>query len=475
MAAASHRARLKFISRCRTICHLVIRRTTFRNLNYQRIKWIALAVGTLLAFTNLRTIRQSLDVPYAYFKDFTYDYISAKASLNGEDPYVDAQTLTRRHLAESPVTIPDHPSSHTPVSISLVAPLAAILTYRQAAIAWCLIELLLIACCAFLFWQENGERKGWRLWMPVAVTSFLFLGWGPVKDEIGNGQWTIVLLALLMVCQRALRTGRSALGGVALGAAMAVKLSGAPILIFLTMRKRWRAVGWATFTAALCNLLAAGFIGWPAMMQYYLRIGAEVTHIYRAAGHNYALWTLGWRVFEGSLAHSVIGFSAPPLFNAPQLARPASIAVCGLVLLVGLWLARQLDDREEAYGILIHLTLLLNPVSWTYHIPLTIIPLSMTYALLKRQSFPRKETIFCILLLTIISLPFSAILAMQQSFGAADSGVAAGVRISFPVGMLSLAPAASLAGLTVLLYHLTQRQDRSSGAQTAPPEHRPAG
>src|SRR5262249_1392570 len=206
---------------------------------------------------------------------------------------------------------------------------------------------------------------------------------------------------------------------------------------------------------------------------YYLHIGSSVTYQYRTAGHNYAVWTLGWRIFEGSLNETAFGFSAPPLFNLPQLAKPISTILWCASLSAGLALAQRLPDRDKSFGILIYLTLLLNPVSWTYHIPMAIIPLWMTFAMLKERSFPRRETLVGVLLFTILSLPFSTILAIQQSLGRVDRSVYTGIRISFSVGMLSMLPAVALLGLGALLYHLTRFQDRCNEAQTTSPTNIP--
>ena len=426
------------------------------------LRRIGLLLGLLLAVANLRLIGQSLQAPYTYSKDFSYDDISARAVLAGEDPYVDAQTLTRRHLAESPIDTPDHPSSHTPLSISLIVPLAALLPYSKAAIAWCLLEIGMILGSAILFRRTYLGRRGWAMLPGAMLTTLLFLAWGPVKDELGNGQWTMLLLLLLLAAWLFLREGRERLGGLALGLALAIKLSGAPILVFLLLRRQWRAAATAALTALGGNLLAGMVIGWPALLNYYLHIGSYVTQYYRMAGHNYSLWTTGWRLFEGSLRHAPFGFSAPALVSLPALARPASIAICLAAAGIGLRAAYRRRERDEAFGLLIYLTLLLNPVSWTYHIPLTILPLWMTFENLRRQAFPRRETMVAIILFTIVSLPFAAILGIQQAFGIEDATVAAGVRISFAVGLLSLLPAAGLIGLGLLLCRLTPPQDRHS-------------
>ncbi|MFN0085659.1 MAG: glycosyltransferase 87 family protein [Blastocatellia bacterium] len=419
------------------------------------LRWIGLLLGLLLAFANLRLIGQSLQAPYTYYKDFSYDYISARAALAGEDPYLDARRLTRRHLPESPIDIEDHPSSHTPLSISLIVPLAAWLSYSKAAIAWCLLEIGAILGCALLFWRARLERRGRPMVAGALLATLLFLAWGPVKDDLGNGQWTMLLLLLLLAAWIFLRQGRERLGGLALGLALAVKLSGGPILLFLLLRRRWRAAATALLTALGGNLLAGLVIGWPALANYYLHIGSYVTDYYRMAGHNYSLWTTGWRVFEGSLRHAPFGFSAPALVSLPSLARPVSIAVCLAAAGIGLRAAYRRGERDEAFGLLIYLTLLLNPVSWTYHIPLTILPLWMTFDHLRRRSFPRRETMLAVILFTIVSLPFATILGIQQTFGVEDASVAAGVRISFGAGLLSLLPAAGLIGLGLLLCRLT--------------------
>ncbi|MDX2029715.1 MAG: glycosyltransferase family 87 protein [Blastocatellia bacterium] len=427
------------------------------------LRWIGLLFGLLLAAANLRLIGESLQAPYTYYKDFSYDYISARAVLAGEDPYADAQTLTRRHLAESPIDTPDHPSSHTPLSISLVVPLAALLSYSKAAIAWCLLEIGMILGGAILFRRLYLGRQGWAAMPGALLTTLLFFAWGPVKDELGNGQWTMLLLLLLLAVWLFLRAGRERLGGITLGLALAIKLSGAPILLFLLLRRQWRAATTALLTALGGNLLAGLVIGWPPLLNYYLHIGAYVTRYYRMAGHNYSLWTTGWRLFEGSLRHAPFGFSAPALASLPALARPASIAICLAAAAIGLRAAFRRKERDEAFGLLIYLTLLLNPVSWTYHIPLTILPLGMTFGHLRQRGFPRKATMIAIILFTIVSLPFAAILGLQQTFAVADSTVAAGLRISFAVGMLSLLPAAGLIGLGLLLCRLTPPPDRHTG------------
>ncbi len=437
------------------------------------LKRLALVVGAILVLANCNIILQSLG-SYAYYKDFAYDYISAKAVLNRDDPYLNADLLTRRYLPESPVTTPDHSSSHTPLSILLVTPLAALLSYRQAAIAWCLVELGVLLLSACVFWRMVYARSGSPLWGLTTLTSFLFLGWGPVREELGNGQWTLILLFLLLACWLALRSGRFVAGGLALGAALSIKLCGGPILIYLAIEKKWRTVLAALFTMVIGNAAAALAIGWPAVMNYYLNVGASVSYHYRTAGHNFAIWTLGWRVFEGSLTQTSFGFSASPLFDHPQFAKPFSLVVWLTVLFVGLALAKQLKDQERSVGIMIYLTILLNPVTWTYHIPMAALPLWMTFSALKQLSFPRRETMLSIILFTIPSLPFSTIFAVQRSLGALDDSTPSGVRIPFSAGMLSLAPAAALLGLIAMLYWLTRLQERNNEARTTPPTHKSA-
>ena len=246
---------------------------------------------------------------------------------------------------------------------------------------------------------------------------------------------------------------------------LAIKLSGGPVLLFLLLQRRWRAVAAAVGTAAAGNLLAAMAMGWTALLTYYLKIGSYVTNYYRTAGHNYALWTTGFRVFEGSLRYTAFGFSAPPLLAAPALARPASMLCCLVALGIGLAeCARMLraEKRDEAFGLALYLTVLLNPVAWTYHMPLTVLPLGLTFLHLQRRGFPRRETILGVLFFSIVSLPFASIVGLQERFGVSDPTVASGMRISFAVGMLSLLPAAGLIGLGALLARLSRLPDTDS-------------
>ena len=78
------------------------------------------------------------------------------------------------------------------------------------------------------------------------------------------------------------------------GVAIAVKLVPWPIIIFLMLRRNWRATCAAATTIAIANVAAAMLIGFDRMAHYYLKIGSSVSGLYHA--HSCQFFTLDHRL-----------------------------------------------------------------------------------------------------------------------------------------------------------------------------------
>lgn len=170
----------------------------------------------------------------------------------------------------------------------------------------------------------------------ASLSALLILVWPPITSELVIGQLTALLLVLLVGAWQALRTGKDIQGGILLGSAIAVKFVPWPIIIFLMLRRNWRAASASVTMVAIANITVIILIGFDRTAQYYLKTGLSVSQIYRASVGNFSLWTIGWRMFDGTNLQDWGGATAPPLFNAPAIAPFISIVIPFALLIFGL-------------------------------------------------------------------------------------------------------------------------------------------
>jgi hypothetical protein len=293
-------------------------------------------------------------------KDFIQPYLMSRAILEGLNPYTPLPGLTRRYLRIEQSNPLPHATPHTPVAGLLCVPLG-LLEYRTAALVWGALEIACLATCILMVgraWKLGLERR-------VIFILALLMAWPPVIEEIRWGQFGSILLLLAVCALIALRQDRALRAGLALGLMFALKLFAWPILLYLAMRRRWRAVAAAFVATLAANLLAAIVLGWGVITDYYLRIGPEVAAFHRRNPLNISAWT--W--------------------------MPDSISILApaLILIGGLWLAAR-TDPEAAFCLLLIVSLLVSPVLWLHYATIALIPFTVIVARLLASGWPRRET-----------------------------------------------------------------------------------
>ena len=92
-------------------------------------------IVSAFAFSNLRLILHTFDVPDIYHKDFLNNYVIGRAALLGIQPYQNISDLGYRFVGPGIGTVFPHPSPYPPPSMLLFAPFS-LLPYPRAAIAW---------------------------------------------------------------------------------------------------------------------------------------------------------------------------------------------------------------------------------------------------------------------------------------------------------------------------------------------------
>lgn len=346
-----------------------------------RTKNLLLCVALLASAAGMYWIRSSFDSPLLYQKDFVSGFLLAKALLNGSDPYVSLRELSATWMPETDLHKFNHPSPHTIAIGWLCAPFT-LLPYESAARAWLIFELGCLLGSILLLERALGLNWGWRARLGVLV---LALGWAPVMQDLWFGQFSLVLLVLLLGAWLALRQGQDWRGGVWLGCMVTLKLTGWPIVLFLLWRRRWTAVWSAGLTVVALHGLQVALHGWTLVSDYYLKIGPQVSAHYRLRDPNASLWTFGQRLF----AEFGNNFLSQPPWPSPGLARLVNVAVPLLVLGVSFWLAGQLRNFDAAFALLACVSAVINPVAWTHYLLWTVPAVGLLLQRLQVLGWPR--------------------------------------------------------------------------------------
>ena len=409
------------------------------------LRYFFIFMAVLGAIGNIRVWLLSFSFPHIFRKDFIEEFLISRAVLDGVNPYLPINKLADVFMGPLPFQVFQHPSPHPPPEALFCLPLG-LLSYEDAGVVWFLFELACLSVSLALLSRCLGAGK----WMGLAsLCAFLILVWPPISAELIIGQLTSLMLILLVGAWQAVRSKKDIQGGILLGSAIAVKLVPWPIIIFLLLRRNWRASCAAVMTIAFANIAASMLMGFDQMSQYYLKVGMSVSQIYHASTGNFSLWTIGWRMFDGTTLSDWGGGNASPLFAAPAVAPFISIAIPFAMLILGFIFSFKARTFDTSFGILICVMILISPIAWSYFLILALIPLGILVHSLSSLNWPRKETNIAICV--AITFFFSARQLMPLLTG---KGIAGGLvpMLSFMVAMLSLLPAMGLLGLLWLLW-----------------------
>ena len=191
-----------------------------------------------------------------YGSDFRAYYVAAGAAHAGLDPYLNQVNVSEQFADRDWLEVNSR-FIYPPSSLLLFAPFAR-LPYRMAKVVWGTGMALLMAGLLLALCRRYPQAD----WMALGL--FLSL---PMASNIDNGQVDILVLALTLAV---VLVRRPWLAGLCLGAAIAIKLSPALVLLWLLARRRWATAAWATLSGAA--LLATG-------AAVYGRMGEFVRHL----------------------------------------------------------------------------------------------------------------------------------------------------------------------------------------------------
>ncbi len=435
-------------------------------------KLLRLIVVIALTLSGLRMLHACVTVlstPNVFRKDFVQDYLMAKATLAGVDPYVPVADLAERFLPPLPSAVWPHPSPHPPPALILVLPLA-LFDYRTAATVWFLGELACLAFAAWslLFWWEGRNPR----LSAVAVFWVVLVAWTPIAEELLFGQFSLLILALLARSWLDLGRGRWTVGGLLVGTAVALKLFAWPIVLLGVLTRKWRFFFSAVVAFLAAKAGAAFILGFDRIVHYYQAVGPSVAHLWRAYDGNASLWSIGWRLFEGTGSTIAVGVVAPPLVDVPAAAPYVSGLVVISIVVFGLRLAVRKEHLDLSLSILVCVSVLVSPVVWSCYLAVVLIPLAVA-AKYTTTGTSRSSLYLLAVIVLVIQLPFPLFRQWMALLGETQAN--GSLVVSAPLALVTLARAAALLALIWMLgrFETSGRRSLRPAASGAPGGARP--
>lgn len=395
--------------------------------------------------------------PEVWRKDIGPDWLQESAIAHGLPAYLPLPELAARFAGGHEMNDYAHATPHTPFTALVLLPLGW-LPYPVVAALWLGLGLAMLAG-SMLALVAVGPAKPTAA--RVAGATLLALAFPPVLDDLKLGQLGMPLVVLLVGAFVALRERRDGLGGVALGLAVALKLTGWPLIGWLLLERRFRAVGVALFTAVAMNLVTVPLVGFPTLVSYYLKIGPETGALNRGSVYNFALLTLGHRLFEGTDFTVLTGFVAPPLVSAPGLAAPFGLLALAVVGVATTVVAMRKGGTEEdrfdvGFALFTCFAVIANPLAWYCGLAMLVLPLWVALRLLVR---PADHPV------VLGALAAPAILVPPGALGALMGLGAHEGQIPFAVALLAEVP---LVGCLLLMAWLVQLRASAAISPGAP-------
>ena len=431
-------------------------------LRFRVLLLIMAASLTLLGIILLDVELHSLQARYVYGKDFIQDYLLAKAVLKGANPYAPLPQLVDQFIGHLPYPVFPQPSPHPPPSALLSLPLGA-LTYPQAAALWFLFEVICVLLAVYMLLRRWCIRPAWVFAVLGALWLFAL---NPFMKELVAGQLMTVLLVLTVGAWLALDAHRPIWGGVLLGCAVALKLIVWPLVILLALRRNWRATVAAVVTIIGANLAAALVMGFDRVSYYYLEVSRIVAPLYRAYEGNFSLWSVGWRLFDGTGSAILDGIKAPPLIAAPVLAPYVAVALPLALLIIGLVLAMRSRSFDTAFGIMICVSILVSPIAWNEYLVLALIPAVGVVQSLSLRGWPKRESRAAITIGLLLIVPDIFVLHRFVLSFADPTAAGSAPTVPFAAGLLTLLPLAATLGLLWLVWELGRTANVGGSVKT---------
>jgi alpha-1,2-mannosyltransferase len=301
--------------------------------------------------------------------DFRQEYCLARALGEGTSLYERIDVLAPRYIGSDGVPLPS-PSAHPPSAATLFLPVG-LLPYHLAAAGWLAVSLgLLLLTLRTIARTLGWPVSGWHTMLLMAAA----LLWPPIVLDLGTGNLTIALLACVVASWAALRQGREGAAGLWLGVGAALKLLPAYLVVYLLLRRRWRAAGVATAVFAALAVVPVLACGPSVWVDYFSRAVPQVVAVYQDLNPNLSLYGMFYRHTVGHpFLAPLVAMSMHPWIEVVAL----GVILTGFSLVDRSRRALRPEAHDLEWSLLVVAILLLSPLTWHLSFVLLVLPLAV--------------------------------------------------------------------------------------------------
>jgi hypothetical protein len=173
--------------------------------------------------------------------NFSFFWLAGRMTLNGENPYNEAQYLAGHDLHQ--LTWQPNKIFPYPLPLAIFCVPLGFLSLDQAYLIWQIITLSSIALTVFILinqWERAAQR---RLFFPLFIAMFFF---GPVYLTLRTGSVGAFPLLLILFASLLLQNEKSFFAGILLSLTILKPPQGLTILLlagaWLLARRDWKAL-----------------------------------------------------------------------------------------------------------------------------------------------------------------------------------------------------------------------------------------
>ncbi|MCD4784279.1 MAG: DUF2029 domain-containing protein [Candidatus Eremiobacteraeota bacterium] len=321
----------------------------------------------IYSYKNVGRFLTAPEYSQAYCVDFRCYYAIASMMKNGNPHIYDsAENITYLKQAEidkNPAGKITYPPSFYFMMIPLTYIPLPVVVYFWTLSRYLLI-LLIAIMLSYLVLKDNPDKA------KIAIASILFVAliyiFSPTLDDIFYGQVNIHILFLLSLSLLFLEKKMDVAAGIVLGLIFCLKFTSILVILFFLVCRRWK-VSLASLGAILAVNLPILILYKPGIYLDYIRkipenLGLNMGHLNLS--------------FQSKLAYffEKTGIST---MMASKIIISLSILFSIIIVIISFYFLYKNKEKKNyflEYSLLITATILVSPITWSYHYVLLFIP-----------------------------------------------------------------------------------------------------
>ncbi len=323
-----------------------------RSFKYQLSAWVLVSCIIL----NFIAFIPSINLLSVEGRDFSQDYIAAKRLLNNSDIYF---PFTKEEIAEIGInpTTNTNENFHPPTTLLFVLPLV-LLSFKYAVYIWSFTSIVFFVSSIFLICKKLNYPK-------LFLLSFLSFLWFPFWLNIRFGQFSTIILFLLVLIWVSIRGNKNIAHGLLISLAILVKIFPAFILLWSFYNKKWKTIIVAALSG--CPIIILIYFWRPKSILDFYWIAQKDTLLFRAYYGNFSINGIIGRIF--------IGYNQvrPFLYSESMYSFLLTSFTLAILLLTLLYLIK-VHDAEKQFSVIIISMLLLSPITWAHSWTILLLP-----------------------------------------------------------------------------------------------------